>query len=50
MSLNYVQLMNIYRKFRISLHAGDAVAIEWIYREYLPIFLYTKNSNYVEIV
>ena len=50
MLLNFVRIMNLYKQFRIYLHAGDAVAIKWIYREYFPILLYMKKSHYVEII
>ena len=48
--LNYVYIMNIYWTFRLSVRAGDAVMIEWLYKEFLPIFLVTGKTHYLEIV
>ena len=49
MYLNYVK-MNIYLTFRLSVRAGDAVMIEWIYKDFLPIFLVTGKTHYFKIV
>ena len=49
-SLNYVHIMNLYRTFRLSVRAGGAVTIEWLYKEFLPIFLVTGKTHYLEIV
>ncbi len=38
MVLNFIEVMHLYRIFRISLRAGDAIMIEWLYIKFLPIF------------
>ena len=50
MSSNYVYIMNFYRTFCLSVRAGDDVMIEWLYKEFLPIFLATEKTTYLEIV
>ena len=50
MSLNYAYIMNLYRTFRLLVRAGDAVIIEWLYKEFPPIFLVTGKTHYLEIV
>ena len=50
MSLNYLYIMNLYRGFCLSVRAGDALMIEWIYKEFLPILLVTRKTRYFEIV
>ena len=47
---NYVYSMNLYRTFFISVRSGDAVMVEWIYKEFLPIVLVTGKTHYLEIV
>ena len=32
------------------MRAGDDVMIEWLYKEFLPIFLATEKTTYLEIV
>ena len=50
MAISFVPLMDMYRLFRLSVRAGDAVMIEWLYSKFLPIFLATGKLHYVEIV
>ena len=50
MTISFVRLMDMYRLFRLSLRAGDAVMIEWLYSRFLPIYVATKKHHYVEIV
>ena len=50
MSLNFVKLCLYYSEFRLALSSGDAVMMEYLYREFLPIFLYTGKKHYFEIV
>ena len=47
--LNFIAVMNLYRLFRVTVHSGDAVIIEWIYREMLPPFNVTNKKHYFEI-
>ena len=42
--------MHCYRLFRVSVGNGDAVMIEWLYKEFLPIYLINGKFNYFEIV
>ena len=50
MALNFVTMMEMYRLFRISLRAGDAVMIEALYCKFLPYYQATGKRNYVQIV
>ena len=50
MLLNYIKAMHYYRLFRVSVGNGDAVMIEWLYKEFLPIYLVNGKFNYFEIV
>lgn len=50
MLLNYIKAMHYYRLFRVSVGNGDAVMIEWLYKEFLPIYLVNGKYNYFEIV
>ena len=50
MSISFVRLMDMYCLFRLSVRAGDAIMIEWLYSRFLPIFLATGKHQYVEIV
>jgi hypothetical protein len=50
MVLNFIDITNLYREFKLALNTGDAVMIEWLYKEFLPIYLYTGKKNYFEIV
>ena len=50
MLLNYIKSMHYYRLFRVSVGNGDAVMIEWLYKEFLPIYLINGKFNYFEIV
>jgi hypothetical protein len=50
MILNFLSMMEMYRVFRISLRAGDAIMIEALYNKFLPIYLATRKSHYVEMV
>ena len=50
MTISFVRLMDMYRLFRLSVRAGDAVMIEWLYSRFLPIYLATGKHQYVEIV
>ena len=49
MVLNYVTVMNIYHMFWVALRSGDAILIEWVYREVLPLFNITGKKHYFEI-
>ena len=49
MGLNYMKMMEYYKMFRASIRSGDAVSIEWLYKEFLPLFLITGKHNYFEI-
>ena len=50
MVCNYVYLMTLYRSFRFALRYGDSIMIEWLYKEFLPIFLVTGKVNYFDII
>jgi hypothetical protein len=50
MGLNFVYLVNLYRQFRVSARNGDAIMIEWLYKEFLGIFVLTGKHHYVQIV
>ena len=50
MSISFVRLMDMYRLFCLSVRAGDAIMIEWLYSRFLPIYLATGKHQYVEIV
>ena len=47
--LQFTKLMRRYRLFRLSVRNGDAIAIEWLYRQHLPIFHALRKSHYYEI-
>ena len=49
MTLNFVTVMNLYRLFKVSVCVGDAVTIEWTYKEVLPLFNVTGKKHYFEI-
>ena len=46
MVLNFVTVMNLYRMFRVAVRSGDAILIEWMYREVLPLFNITEKKHY----
>ena len=50
MVLNFVSVMNLYRLFRVAIRAGDAVMIEWTYKEILSLYHITGKKHYVKIV
>ena len=50
MALNFVSVMNFYHIFRVSVRAGDAVMVEWIYIEVLPLFNVTGKKHYFELL
>ena len=50
MAVNFVLMMEMYLDFRTALNTGDAIMIECLYREFLPIFFVTRKRNYIEIV
>lgn len=50
MCLTYTRLLDMYMLFRQSIRAGDSVTIEWLYKEFLPIFAVTKKMHCVELV
>ena len=50
MAINFVLLIDLYREFQIALNTGDAVMIECLYNDFLPIFCLTKKKHYVEMV
>ncbi len=49
MGLNYIKMMEYYQMLRSFIRHGDAVSIEWLYKEFLPLFLITGIHHYVEI-
>ena len=49
MILNFVAVMNLYRAFRVTVCAGNAIVIEVIYREMLPLFGITAKKHYSKI-
>ena len=49
MALNFVLLMNLYRLFCVSVSVGDAMMIEWIYKEVTPLFNITGKKHYFEM-
>ena len=50
MLLGYTKLMRLYRLYRVSVHNGDAVMIEWLYKEFLYVYHVTGKCNFFEIV
>lgn len=50
MTLNYVKIVKMYHLFRNSVRHGDAVMMEVIYRDILPIFHVCGKHHYFEIV
>jgi len=50
MAINFMQMINLYREFRLALNTGDAIMIEWLYKEFLPLYAYTGKKHYFEIV
>lgn len=50
MLLNYIKAMHYYCLFRVSVGNGDAVMIEWLYKEFLLVYLISGKYNYFEIV
>ena len=49
MVLNFVTVMNLYCMFRVAVCSGDAILIEWVYVEVLPLFNVTAKKHYFEI-
>ena len=50
MAILFVQLMDMYWLFCLSVRAGNAVMIEWLYSRFLPIYLAIGKHQYIEIV
>ena len=50
MVLNFLHMTSYYREFRYALRVGDAVMIEWLYKEFLPLFRFTSKKHYFRIV
>ena len=50
MLLKYIKAMHYYGLFRVSVGNGDAIMIEWLYKEFLPFYLVNGKYNYFEIV
>ena len=50
MVINFMQITNLYQEFKLALNYGDTVMIEWLYKEFLPLYLYTGKRYYLEIV
>ena len=42
--VNFVLIVDDYRKFRMALNTGDAVMIECLYSDFLPKFYLTKRT------
>ena len=49
MTLQFTKLMRLYRMFRSAVRNGDAIAIEWLYTKFLPIWLALGKNHYFEI-
>jgi hypothetical protein len=50
MIISFVTLTDMYILFRQSLRAGDSIAIEWLYSEFLPVLLCTGKVHCVESI
>ena len=50
MIINFVILVEFYRKFCPAFSTGDSVMIECLYREFHPIYFPSKKKHYIEIV
>jgi hypothetical protein len=50
MIITFSRLLEMYRLFRLSIRAGDAIMIEHLYCEFLPIFAVTGKTHCVESV
>ena len=50
MVINFVILVNFYRRFCVALATGNAIMIECLYREFLPTYFASKKKHYVKIV
>ena len=44
-----MQTTNLYQDFRMFLNAGDVIMIEWLYKEFLPLYMYTGKNHYLKI-
>jgi hypothetical protein len=49
LSLLYMQITRKYKLFRLSVHNGDAVMVEFLYMFFIHIWLMCGKHNYVEI-
>ena len=50
MVLNFLHMTSYYREFRYALRVGDTVMIEWLYKEFPPLFRFTSKKHYFRIV
>ena len=49
MCLLFLQITRKYKLFRLSVRNGDAIMVEYIYNQFIPIWLMTGKHNYVKI-
>ena len=43
--LTFVKTMRVYRLFRASVRCGDAVAVEWLYANFIPVWFATSKKH-----
>jgi hypothetical protein len=47
--VQYTKLMRFYRLFRAYVRCGDAITIEWLYCQFLPVFAARGKAHYFDI-
>ena len=50
MAIYFTQMKYLYQELKMDLNAGDAGMIEWLHKEFLPLYFYTGKKYYFEIV
>ena len=45
MAINFMQMKNLYQYFKLAINKYQAVIVEWLYKELLPIYLRTGKYN-----
>ena len=50
MAIYFTQMKYLYQELKMDLNAGDAGMIEWLHKEFLPLYFYTGEKHYFEIV
>ena len=49
-NINFARLVSQYKMFKEAVTVGDAITVEKVYNDYLPIFVYLGKHNYYNIL